>query len=204
MFLRNYYNLIARVNLGRDKVLSSDAGFGSNSLNIKCTDGHLLTGGWNNSTYGGGDIPLILDRGIVTSDYPGIVLGTGNEPVTFDDYKLGTLLTKGFTTSSVGTSNYLYNEVSNKFYATSKFTLSNTSNENIIIREYGISCYAYMYGGASYGNGWFLIFRELLEPYTIEPSESVNMILNVSYTMPTIDESGNVVAGSQAYGLNIE
>ena len=24
MFLRNYYNLIARVNLGRDKVLSSD------------------------------------------------------------------------------------------------------------------------------------------------------------------------------------
>ena len=204
MFLRNYYNLMARLSIGREKILSSDAGFGSNSLNIKCTDGHLLTGGWHNSTYVGGDLPIILDRGFTTDNYPGILLGTGNEPVTFNDYKLATWLTNGFETSIVGGSDYLYDEVSNKFSGSSKFTLSNTSKENIILREYGIGCLAFESGGDSRKNGLFLIFRELIEPYTLEPSESVNLILNVSYTMPTIDESGNVVAGSQAYGLAIE
>lgn len=199
MFLRNYYNLLARCALN----LTSDVaytGYGDSSLSIKTTKGNYISlfdpGEMNYTVY------ALTDFNIVFSDNNrGIVFGSGNEPVTFEDYKMGTLLTSGLNTSKVSTSNITYDSALHKFNCTSKYTLSNSSNNEIIIREYGFQTERYKY---QEGTLAFLIFRDLIEPYALQPSESVNVILNASYTMPTIDQSGNVVAGTQAYGLAIE
>lgn len=201
MFLRNYYNLMARLNLNVTKD-TSNSGFGDGSLNIKGIHGGNI--GYFQLHNMNSSIPALTDRSIALSDSDasyGIIFGTGNEPVKFNDYCLGTAITTGFSMTTVSVSGFSYNSELNKFNSTSKYTLSNSSESEVIIREYGIQLCRYI---QSVGYMPFLIFRELLEPYALQPSESVNVILNASYTMPTIDESGNVVAGSQAYGLNIE
>lgn len=194
MFLRNYYNLVARWNLNLGKSVSSGT-FGNGSLLIKNNGGGYIDylNDVNAQYY---CVNLTSLKIVFSSTVQGIVFGTGNEPVTFDDYVMGTLITSGLNTTFVSISDITYDGKSNKFNCTSRHTLSNTSDSEIVIREYGIQLRE--------GYSGFLIFRDLLEPYSLQPSESVNVILNASYTMPTIDESGNVVAGTQAYGLAIE
>ena len=196
MFLRNYYNLVARYNLNFEQNVSSGA-FGDGSLRIKNVDG-----GYINRFITGYEQYYCITLSQLTPVFSltgrGIVFGTGIDEVTFDDYKMSAFIGSGLNTSAVSISNITYDESSNKFNCTSKHTLSNTTAGEIVIREYGIQITP-----DSYGAG-FLIFRDLLEPYALQPSESVNVILNASYTMPTIDESGNIVSGSQAYGLAIE
>ena len=199
MFLRNYYNLMARYNLNLSNNVSNTS-FGDGSLRIKSNTGNYIDYfSLNQIEY---TIFSLTDLNIIatTSNNYGITFGTGNEPVTFDDYKLGTEITSGLNSSKVSISAITYDELLNKFNCSSKHTLSNTTNEEIIIREYGIK--SLWYNNSSFYQ--FYIFRDLLEPYVLHPSESVNVILNASYTMPTIDGSGNVVAGNQAYGLAIE
>lgn len=201
MFLRNYYNAIARANLGLSPAVGS--GFGDGSLSMRSTNGSIITSIYDGQ-YSRNLFPIMAEIGLPTSGYsyfPCIVFGTGNEPVTFDDYRLGTLIQSGISSATVSKGNFSYNVDENKYYGQNKYTLSNTSSEKIVIREYALG------GGIStdsYNASPFIYYRELIEPYELNPKESVNVILNYSYTMPTIDESGNVVAGSPAYGLAIE
>lgn len=199
MFLRNYYNLMARYNINMTNNLSGEE-YGNSSLRIRNCKGGFIDS-FNLNHIDDNILISLTNKDISTStDIGGILFGTGNEPVTFNDYKLGTQIVSGITSTRVSISNITYDVSLNKFNCSSKYTLSNTSNENIIIREYGISLY--YYDGHDFYQ--FLIFRDLIEPYTLQPSESVNIILNASYTMSTIDESGTVVAGTQAYSLAIE
>lgn len=202
MFLRNYYNAIARANLGFSAIGSV---FGDGSLAIRSTSGSIVSSVDISGSYVVYLFPLMGNINLINTDgysYMGnIVFGSGNEPVTFDDYCLGTLIHSGLTSNKVSQGNFSYNADEKKYYGQNKYTLSNSSSENITIREYGLG------GGVSTGSYSaepFLYYRELIEPYVLSPQESVNVILKYSYTMPTIDESGNIVAGSQAYGLNIE
>lgn len=196
MFLRNYYNLVGRWNLNLGKIVSSGV-FGNGSLLIKNNRGYYIDyfNGDNAEHY---RVDLTSLSPVFSTGLRGIVFGSGVDAVTFDDYKLSAFIGSGLNTSFVSISDITYDSMSNKFNCTAKNTLSNTSGGEIVIREYGIQLLD------SYSGNGFLIFRDLIEPYALQPSESVNVVLNASYTMPTIDGSGNVVAGTQAYGLNIE
>lgn len=204
MFLRNYYNMMARLSLNLRT--NANGNFGDSSLVFRTNNGNLLRelypGGSSPSASSMADyIPAISELSIWSGEYAYfkvIAFGSGNEPVTFEDYTLGTLLHNQFKYNLVSTSGFNYDENTKKYSVQTKYTLSNITSDIITIREYGIFC-----GQPSYNTG-ILIFRDLIEPYALQPSESVNVVLNTSYTMPTIDESGNVVAGSQAYGLSIE
>lgn len=194
MFLRNYYNLMARLNMGFKYNFNSSEDYGAGTLVLKRINGSLCRGGLNLNEVGI-MTPALYDAGIgnLGDVSQGIIFGTGNEPVNFDDYQLGTAINGKLTSSVIKRGDFIY---SNGVYsATNKYTLGNSSNEELVIREYGLT---------AYNNGHILYFRELIEPYSLLPSDTVNVFLNYSYTMPTIDESGNVVAGSQAYGLSIE
>lgn len=199
MFLRNYYNIMARLNIS----LIKDVGdvFGDGSLSYKD-----VTGTIRKIIYEEGlarAIPSIGDIQYIGQPVSAqaIGFGTGNEPVTFDDYNLGTMITSGLTGQLVKAEPIQYDSVNKKYYSLSKYTLNNTSASDVVIREYGLFVAPHVTNNAYQR---VLIYRELLEPYTLSSGESVNVLLNYSYTMPTIDESGNVVAGSQAYGLSID
>lgn len=123
---------------------------------------------------------------------PGAYFGSGGTPATKDDYTLESIITSGLSASSGGTA--LFQETEGLFVYEQRYLLTNTSSENIIIREIGqVRTVAYYY---STNKVWFhypiLMDRTVLaEPIYIAPGETklVTYRINFNQTL-CIDDSG--------------
>ena len=90
MLLRNYDNIVAAyTSIGYQELVGDTTNFGDGHLNFKDKNGNLqnLNSGYNYTTL---PMSLLNDTEITynSSGYSWIVLGSGNTPVTYDDYKL--------------------------------------------------------------------------------------------------------------------
>lgn len=99
------------------------------------------------------------------SDY--IQFGTGETAADYEDYQLEAPITSGLTvvqTSGTLTAPSAFDSVTHKYSSTRTFTINNTSDSSITIKELGIFMSS------------ILLYREVLgSPITIDPGESVTV-----------------------------
>lgn len=106
-----------------------------------------------------------------TSSYFGLSLGSGNNPATFDDYKLQSILTTGYSlpvTGSLTESSTLTpdHHIKSKI----SFTATNNSAGNITVGEIGLYL-PYESGNTPH---FCLVYRDAFdEVITLEPGESL-------------------------------
>lgn len=136
MFLRNYDNMLVAHHLenaltrnlsGGGVVGQTGTEFGDGTYNCKTTDGVLRS-----ISIGYEDNPYFF----LSFTIPGICLGNGSEPVTYDDYKLsGTLVTNNLTQVST---NVTWDAETKKYRKTLVATYHNSESEDITISEWGL------------------------------------------------------------------
>lgn len=102
----------------------------------------------------------------------GLVFGSNNAAESIDDYTISAL---SFTASAGGVSHTIDTE-NKKVYVTRRYILNNTSSEKTI-NEFGVIGYF----GSSGAN---LMLRNVIEPFTIAPNETVNFDLTLEYDFP--------------------
>jgi hypothetical protein len=109
-----------------------------------------------------------------------IAFGSGNTPVTFNDYKLEEPFLYSVIGASISSANLayesiLYDSETDSFNVTVRVMVSNKSSAPITIREYGFANYYYYY------------FREVLvEPITIAAGETVTFRYTVNIKVPEV------------------
>jgi hypothetical protein len=114
-----------------------------------------------------------------SSNYSAIVFGTGNTPVTLDDYKLADQIPSNVINASVSSGDNVrinsvsYDAVTGTYTADVSILVTNKLNRDITIREFGFGIYYYLY------------YREVLEePFTI-PANGVSVFnYQVSVAVP--------------------
>lgn len=114
-----------------------------------------------------------------SSSYSTIVFGSGNTPVTFDDYKLAEQIPNStiYTSTSYGDNvrinTVTYDASTGSYTADISILITNKSGEEITIREFGLGIYYYLY------------YREVLEePFTI-PAHGVSIFnYQITVTVP--------------------
>ena len=194
MFLRNYYNLLAanacRLNgtsYSTDYPDIFASSFEDGSLSLKRRSGDIdrntiaaaacrislipfdYIGSYNGGSYYTG-----------SSSSNAIVFGSGDTPVTFDDYKLDTQFTYSVMplTSVNIKGNVLIPEVtyssdSGKYTAKARIVLSNPHDIPITVREFGLGVYYYLY------------YREVLSvPFTIQARDFYTFNYSVEISVP--------------------
>lgn len=180
MVLRNFYNMIACAVLG---VEQTDIGiFGDGHLNLKTYDGTVI----NRQKY-----YSKLCFGIYEADkyvygnseYGGVaIFGTGDTPVTFDDYTLASFC-GDLTFGNVIHNDVTYNSTEKKFSTTKTFTITNPTASSITLKEIGINGTA----RGQYNDTGVLVYREVFAtPITLAAGESITYTHNFEFTMPTI------------------
>lgn len=184
MFLRNYDNI--RVSSSMIGQFASNKGFN--------LDGRLAVRGWSGGTTGVYDsiqnfnfassssTGSYNDNSVVTTNYDGIsycklVVGSDDTPVTYDDYKLGALISTndiGFVTSS--TTDVIYDESDDT--VTQTYTKIFVAKNDITIKEIGINGVCNNTGGGYRQNS--LIYREVLKT-PIDVPQGANVV--ISFTL---------------------
>lgn len=97
------------------------------------------------------------------------LFGSGDTPVTIDDYKLGELVT---TYQGVAMSHTTFNDYSENVLHVTR-TIKNTSDSPITIKEMGVF--------GVYNGGLFMLARTVLPtPETIEPNEMHDFAMLIS------------------------
>lgn len=117
---------------------------------------------------------LITNKNLTTG---GIILGDGNESVSFDDYKLSGNVIQNISATTIPTVEY--NE--NGFTLTTILTVTNSNETSITVSEIGLLAPASPYA--------VLIERSLLEsPITIESGGvgQITYVINFTYPDPTV------------------
>lgn len=177
MLLRNYYNLLACGVLGKHIYAN---GFGDGNIIFKGINGLLYYSSFA-PTIGAVSLGRCISNNIETAElsYSSIIIGNGTTPVTFDDYKLDSQITSGWTKTGFVINTPTYDSVTKKFSNTVTFIITNTSTSELIFSEVGIV--------GQYGSTPLLLYREVLDtPITVAPGESVTFTQNFEFTMPTI------------------
>ena len=193
VFLRNYYNILAH---GAFKSFSgyNDSVSNSGVFPDEFKEGSLtlkkLTGSLERSTL----IPYTSRLSLLPCDYIGmynsyyytnssnysaIVFGTGNTPVTLDDYKLADQIPSNVINASVSSGDNVrinsvsYDAATGTYTADVSILVTNKLNRDITVREFGFGIYYYLY------------YREVLEePFTI-PANGVSVFnYQVSVAVP--------------------
>lgn len=159
MITRNFKNLVALVLLGNN---TGPAAF----LQAKTLEGTNIYLGPLFTMF-----PHNVSKDVGFSVYSkGILLGTGITPPTENDYRMDTLITSGLKAGNVSS---VYNVDDNgNPYMVMIFTLSNTTNADIVVSEVGYAqtvCSTRAYGGIASNNNHMVLFdRTLLNtPVTV-------------------------------------
>lgn len=194
MWLRNYYNILTALMLADDTLSSTTQPSDytppimvrmANGSWSSCRASKTLTAG-NAVQYFtpflispfikqgsvGGGVTLLTSQYIMNqTSATGIAFGTGNTPVTYEDYQLESIITSGLTlVSSSGslTQPTAYDNTNHHISSERSFTVNNSSGSSITISEFGIFI-PYEVGGTC-----CLAYREVLDnPVTLAQSESV-------------------------------
>lgn len=174
MFLRNYYKCLALYNFTPGG--NSDSGVPvttldgvQRNLRIDCADVKLNNSG---TTY-----PYI--GRLLTSTKAGVIIGTGDTPVTFDDcYVSGEQIT---TFSETHTVTYNFDETGCE--VTSVFSITNTGDSDFTIKEIGLI------GGSPFTDNYtrYMMFeRTVLDtPVTIAAGGVGQVTYTIRFDFPT-------------------
>ena len=196
MFLRNYYNYLA---INAFKSFSNTDGistytdvskstFEAGSLSLKRRGGTV-----DKTTFTAGLATMaIIPYSYIgtyssssyyysSSGYGVMVFGSGDTPVTFDDYCLANQFSSSVmpitsvSSSNVKINSVTYNSTTKKYTASVSVMVTNSSNSSITIKEFG------------FGNYYYLYYREVLStPLTIGARESAWLNYNVEVTVPEL------------------
>lgn len=178
MLLRNYDNIMTAHRLTNfvkgettNAKLATDTDvFGDGHINTKNTNGKIE----NYSMHGNNTfLPFysfieVDNASTSTNHYRSrIIVGSGNKPVSYDDYCLDTMFQSGETGFASNSSKVekTYDEALGAWKNTYKRTFTNTSNEEITVREIGV-IYDH-YHNANYGTS-SLVYRKVIDPITVE------------------------------------
>lgn len=176
MILRNFYTLLGIYLLGDGTSTNTEISVKNTSGTekfLKLKNNHMTIGTQNNYS------PTLLAVATTATTY-GVMFGTGDTPVTFDDYKLsGTWLTSGFT--------YLKNSTctvdETGIETTATYTITNNSDADITIKEVGLRALQHSTDG---GLAQVLVERTVLDaPVVIEPGGVGQVHYTVRYDFPT-------------------
>lgn len=116
---------------------------------------------------------------------PSIIFGSGDTPVTYDDYMLASQISTDIVKSNIynNPSRCSYNASTKKWTSYITMTLTNNSTSAITIKEVGIKMALY---GTTIAQS-ALVYREVLaSPITISAGETVTYTQHLEYQMPTI------------------
>ena len=199
MLLRNYDNIVAAYSLAAYQEQIEDiSNFGDGHLNVKDRSGvlkYLRTGSLSYSA-----LPMSVLYYIEGNDYNSykgdswIVLGSGNTPVTYDDYKLENKLSASqiqINSSSGVSSTATYNEETKTWTKSRSYDFQIKSD--VTVSEIGVEYSA--------DNGaQVLVYREVLDTPV---SLTAGQYLKVSITT-TVSANPNKPANVSASALVVE
>lgn len=97
---------------------------------VKSTTNVTWYAGYRNSAWPEGAYTSLITSAVTN----GVVVGSGDTPVTEDDYELDSMITSGIT----GSVSILRTETSNSVSAKLAVTIQNSGNESVTIREIGL------------------------------------------------------------------
>lgn len=182
MFLRNYDNMMVLYhfttdytsthNTGNELYINNKASFGDGNINVKRSDGSVA--GFVK------DYHANFNLYIAPLSPQNICIGTGNTPVTYDDYTLSGEIIDNTKLSYVSYE-INYDAEGRKVSKTVTYTYTNETDSNITISEWGLfrhwitagSGNSYLFSNSAYD---ILFYREVLEtPITIEPGTSATL-----------------------------
>jgi hypothetical protein len=193
MFLRNYYNILAlRAVRNFEGITPTTAfpdvygSFGAGKLSIKRWNETVENAIYNSYTYA---IPYLKPSYLgfnsvsspTDSGSTAIVFGTGDTPVTMDDYKLDNVITSSIiqrASISAGNLNYTaltYDPTTDTFTLRIRVVITNSSASPVIINEYGLVTY------------YYLFYREVLAtPVVIPAGDSVFFECDIKFKVPEV------------------
>lgn len=191
MFLRNYDNymvaahLIPNVSINDGIVSNSTTQFGEGYYNQKLADGSIANVILNySSSYQSFFHPVLAFAP------KAICLGTGDDDVTYDDYRLsGDVVSNKLVEVS---KTVTYNATTHKFKRTLVSTYTNTTDKDITIKEWG--WWRYNASGSSgtgdiafsnTSNVMALVYRTVLDdPIVIEAGTTATLTFSIDIPMP--------------------
>ena len=198
MWLRNYYNALTAIIYSQDTLTSTTMPTSySAPIMVRDVDGSYTQSWFNNtSAYASseywhkcisnlllpGKMSLSLSTASSAFTNMNLYLGSGSTPVSYEDYRLDTLITSGLSiVSSSGTIKTPTDISGSEISSKKDFTINNTSSGNITISEIGLAAGVGAAVSSNYGGRVCMIYREVLdEPVTLAPGES--MILSFDRT----------------------
>ena len=174
MLLRNFYNALAYLMIG-SKSIGSTSDFCEGILYMKKLDGTIsapssvITNSYTNYWFPMSDM---VSSG-TSYLYGNIMFGTGNTPVTFDDYKLTDY--KYFSANgSCTTDGVTYDDETKTFSNIFRCNFTNSTGADMTIREIGITAVRNV-----------LYYREVLEtPFTVPAGKTITFTHEFKFTMP--------------------
>lgn len=175
MITKNYYKILAAA-FGTTTSLVSYKTYNNTEKAVSTTNliYHLM---WNTRTY---DYASIANLRESLTSYGGVILGTGDTPPTFDDYKLAGDIISGFVYTSTLSANSDENGVTLK----AKYTITNNNASEITIKELGL---INGMGGSTFtASEKGLLDRTVLDnPVTI-PAGGVGQVeYTITFNLPT-------------------
>lgn len=200
MWLRNYYNALTAMIYSQDTLTSTTTPTSYTAPIMVRDVGGSYTQSWfnNSSAYNGSQywhncIDSVLLPGKISpalrNSYDAteafvnlnLYLGSGSTQVSYEDYRLDTLITSGLTIVGSGTIKTATDISGSTISSKKDFTINNTSAGNITISEIGLAAGIGAAVSSNYGGRVCMIYREVLDdPVTLGPGES--MILSFDRT----------------------
>lgn len=173
MLLRNFYNVLATIMIGNKRIGSTSA-YGDGVLNAKQMTGTVSENPI--SAIGNTSTNFLFPWYSIDNTSTGLptqlVFGTGNTPVTFDDYTLTNY--KYFQVTSYAWDGLQYNSETKTFSNTARISLTNNTGSDFVVSEIGISA-----------NKRVLYYREVLDtPITIPAGKAITYTHEFKFTMP--------------------
>lgn len=172
-------------------IFTCQGGQGAGASGIQCSETVTLQngsqwtiwGGWfANTAYWGGGVPIAIAAPNGDDSY-GIIVGSGNVPVTPDDYKLASKITHGTGLGQLLYGDTFFDPVSvvnnvSSFRVTRTFT--NNSGSSVTVQELGIVAWNYWKDAHGvHQSAKFLILRDVLASPVSVPDGAT---LTVRYT----------------------
>lgn len=123
-----------------------------------------------------GTTPTYSNNPLSSSPVKKLVVGTNDTTPSIEDYSIDVASNlTGISNAQFPTTKQSYDENTMGFLVTGTFT--NSTNENITIKEVGI--YGYTYGNNPSANDTVLLIREVIEPVTIAPNDTYSFTIKV-------------------------
>lgn len=186
MWLRNYTNVLCATfgRMSNDDNVVGLAQYADSNLTTKNTAGGIykISCGYNTL-----NSALKVDGSLLISYTTqkamaslSLILGNGTTDVTYEDYKLSSIITTGLTLVSALPLVYnTYKSANNSYVFKRTFSIQNTSRSNITISEVGLSINASNVGSTAITS---LIYREVIIPIVLEPNDII--LITIEQEMP--------------------